>query len=126
MAIFGVFSNCGGHNEIPPRCIQRDTYMKTSECRFHRLATRYWFVATIVMCLTQRSVTADEFVPSPEGYYEGSVLYSCNYLKGIGYASMILKNKADFWLTLTRSAHGTYIVDSVNWLNDARFVQTEK
>src|SRR5438477_7925925 len=54
---------------------------------------------------------AQNFIPSPEGYYEGSVLYSCNYLKGIGYASMILKDKADFWLTLTRSGHGTYIVN---------------
>src|SRR5437867_2429225 len=54
---------------------------------------------------------AAEFKPSPEGYYEGSVIYSCNYLKGIGYASMILKDKADYWLTLTRSGHGTYIAN---------------
>ena len=85
--------------------------MKMSERRFHHLATRYGLVATIVMCLTQRFAKADEFAPSPEGYYEGSVVYSCNYLKGIGYASMILKDKADFWLTLTRSGHGTYIVN---------------
>ena len=54
---------------------------------------------------------SDHFTPSPEGYYEGSVVYSCNYLKGIGYASMVLKDKADFWMTLTRSGHGTYIVN---------------
>jgi hypothetical protein len=60
---------------------------------------------------TTTALTDDtRFEPSPEGYYEGSAIYSCNYLKGIGYASMILKDKADFWLTLTRSGPNTFTV----------------
>jgi len=67
---------------------------------------------SLALRFTTAVATEDtNFIPSPEGYYEGSVLYSCNYLKGIGYASMILKDKADFWLTLTRGGHGTYIVN---------------
>ncbi len=71
------------------------------------------FLALCLVISTAMSANAqsDHFVPSPEGYYEGSVRYSCNYLKNIGYASMILDDKADFWLTLTRSGHGTYVVN---------------
>ena len=72
--------------------------------------------AGIALCVFLSAIISagaesDHFTPSPEGYYEGSVVYSCNYLKGIGYASMVLKDKADFWMTLTRSGHGTYIVN---------------
>lgn len=38
----------------------------------------------------------------PKNHCEG-VAYSCNYRTGIDYASMVLKDKADSWLTLTRS-----------------------
>ena len=38
----------------------------------------------------------------PKNHCEG-VAYSCNYRPGIDYASMVLKDKAGCWLTLTRS-----------------------
>lgn len=59
---------------------------------------------------TAMAAEKTKFEPSPEGYYEGSAIYSCNYLKGVGYASMLLKDKADFWLTLTRIGPNTYNV----------------
>lgn len=68
-------------------------------------------ICAIALLFIKAAAAEEKFQPSPEGYYEASVVYSCNYLKGIGYASMILKDKADFWLTLARSGPSAYAVN---------------
>ena len=82
-----------------------------SSLKSERLLLHSLRICAVTFLAVTAAVAQEKFQPSPEGYYEGSAIYSCNYLKGIGYASMILKDKADFWLTLTRSGPNAFTVN---------------
>ena len=84
-------------------------------CKKLQLSLRFCclgaYISIALLGIISARAEIKNFMPSAEGYYEGSVIYSCNYLKGVGYASMVLKDKADFWMTLTRNGPGSYAVN---------------